>query len=1341
MTDVVIAQHPFGVDARQITVPGGLTIAEIVERAEIPAVYRPYIVASVDGHAVPSDWWAHVRPKTGVVLRAVPQGGGGDKDVTRSVLLIGVSIASAGVAAAAASAGYGAFAQGALGAVTSLVGRQLINEVAPPARPNDRGGGISDEAPTFSIQGARNKLNPYGVVPRVYGTHRVVPPYAAKPFTEVDGDDQYLRLLFVWGYGPLLLDNVRIGETAIEDYEDVEIESVQGFSGDGVPRLYSDTVDEQSLSIQLDESDGFQTRTTNSGADELSIDITFPNGLFRLNSDGSTSSLTVQVSIEFAVKDSNNWLAGGPKSVSSQTATVPTAESGDNSDAAFTVKARQRHNVMIDRGDGSVRFASGANTGGFGASPEAPPPPLWGYKVAEVTSVSDGTLENLVNVSNPSGVTGFNVTQGTNSDDIDVASGSIPATIIVTTEATRNPVRRNMRFRVPAGDEGKQFDVRLRRDTADRTDNTEVDTVVWSKLRAIENQSPVNMDGVALTALRIRATDQLNGIIDQFNGVVSSILPDKDSGPNSFVSSVSTTAASAFRDVLTGDANEYAVSTSRVDDDKLLEWAQFSIDNELDFWFVFDKETTVADALDKIAASARASKTLVDGKWSVTIDQKQDTPKALVTPRNARNMSMERRYVDKIHAIRARFPNRDADYQTDEIIVYNDDYNADGSGGKTAATRFERMDFPGLTSEKEIYRTARYFLAVDELRPETYTFDMDIEYLAFKRGDRIQYADDAVLISSGYGRVKATVQDTNSDTTEFTLDGEINLTGGDDIVARYRQADGTVQERDLVDPGTNTTTDTFTFDTPVSSANAPAVDDLVVIGVSTEETTPLLVQSIRPTDDFNAKITAKNYDSAVYDANSEAIPAFDPRITTSSEYVLERPPQPTVENIRSDETALTYGPDGTLVNRIVVEVTVPSNNEQRDAAFVQLRYRKSGSEGQFESVTAETTQGIVAARDVDTGVDYELQVRSLTRDGVASSYVVAANAHTVIGKTTKPPDPDTFDVVVQADGTRELTFTLVNAPPDLAGFDIRFISGSSTDYDAMETLTPQGRLVFSPFETNQIPSGLHSFGVKAVDTLGNYSENALFIEQDLPNPRLAGVLAQRKEKALGWPGTLNSMFEDTDEVLRAVAASDGQWSDTGPDWSSAGPTWFAWTNRESPVSYETPEIDLGSDANFTPRITVSATGTVTKEMKTGTDADGSVTGSYTSLDDVEGARYVQIKVTITGTTPELASMTTLIDGEVEITGREDIDTSSESASWFNRIAAGHFQVAANDQTGGITRASITAIQSITSRHWWSLENKTSTVNGNPAAEFKVYDETDTLADVTVDVELKGPKKV
>src|SRR5699024_5634917 len=149
----------------------------------------------------------------------------------------------------------------------------------------------SNETTPFSRRGAltgiRNRLAPYAPVPRVYGHMRLHPPMAAKPFTEVIENVQYLHLLFNLGPGPLQLSNPKIGETLIGsfdsnnkfspngNYEEVEIDVAEN------PRWYTNDVNQEAVNYTLADS-GDKTVRTTAVCDEATIGITFPRGLFSL---------------------------------------------------------------------------------------------------------------------------------------------------------------------------------------------------------------------------------------------------------------------------------------------------------------------------------------------------------------------------------------------------------------------------------------------------------------------------------------------------------------------------------------------------------------------------------------------------------------------------------------------------------------------------------------------------------------------------------------------------------------------------------------------------------------------------------------------------------------------------------------------------------------------------------------------------------------------------------------------------------------------------------------------------------------------------------------------------
>ena len=100
-----------------------------------------------------------------------------------------------------------------------------------------------------------------------------------------------------------------------------------------------------------------------------------------------------------------------------------------------------------------------------------------------------------------------------------------------------------------------------------------------------------------------------------------------------------------------------------------------------------------------------------------------------------------------------------------------------------------------------------------------------------------------------------------------------------------------------------------------------------------------------------------------------------------------------------------------------------------------------------------------------------------------------------------------------------------------------------------------------------------------------------------------------------------------------------------------------------------------------------------------------------------------------------------MDGDIRIEAFENIDTSDANTDKFERIAAGHFRIAPSSEMSTIIRAGIVALQNVGAGYSWELISKEAGAFGSPgqlAAEFKVYDNTNTLADATVDVEIKGP---
>ncbi len=311
----------------------GLTVKEILEKIDIPA--HVSFVVNIGGVPVRPEDYANVIPAAGanVTVRAIPTGGGGGKNIFRTILtivVIAVATIYSGPLGASISSSIGVSA-GVGTAMASMaimtVGMLLVNAIAPPATASiasannspgslggfsggSVGGGSSSSAaakPSYSLSGANNAMVPYGTIPMLLGRHRISPPYGARPYTTNEGDDQYLHCLFCPGQGLIFMADHRFGETPVLSFSDVEMEEFNG-DDDSNSELFPGDVFQQDESIVLKQVDGWAMRETQPNTNRISIDITYPNGLLELNDDGSTERIEGLVDIQYRLKGTTEWI-------------------------------------------------------------------------------------------------------------------------------------------------------------------------------------------------------------------------------------------------------------------------------------------------------------------------------------------------------------------------------------------------------------------------------------------------------------------------------------------------------------------------------------------------------------------------------------------------------------------------------------------------------------------------------------------------------------------------------------------------------------------------------------------------------------------------------------------------------------------------------------------------------------------------------------------------------------------------------------------------------------------------------------------------------------------------
>lgn len=161
-----------------------------------------------------------------------------------------------------------------------------------------------------TMKGQRNQSKLSQVIEKHYGTVRHWPSYAAKPYTQYRGGDQYFHGLFCIGLGKYTIEQKRIGDTDIDDFEEVESEIYQ--PGQEVT-LFPTNVQTSSEvgGIELPgpnepEYEGwtgpFVANAAGSKAYKIEVDYSFRQGLYKTGTTG-TSPLTVQAEFQYIRMD------------------------------------------------------------------------------------------------------------------------------------------------------------------------------------------------------------------------------------------------------------------------------------------------------------------------------------------------------------------------------------------------------------------------------------------------------------------------------------------------------------------------------------------------------------------------------------------------------------------------------------------------------------------------------------------------------------------------------------------------------------------------------------------------------------------------------------------------------------------------------------------------------------------------------------------------------------------------------------------------------------------------------------------------------------------------------
>lgn len=288
-------------------------------RALAPKTDKPFI-ALLNGRAVlRREWGRKLRDGDTLAFVVLPQGGGGGSNPLRVVLMIAVAIAAPYVASAMFQGAVlggtmGSFGLSMATAAVGLAGSMLVNALIPPPKPPSAqvASDIAAASPTYSIGAQGNSARIGQPIPEVFGRHLVYPDFAAMPYTEYSGNDQYLYQLFVIGRGHYDIEQIRIEDTPLANFDEVQTEVVG--PGGAVTLFPTRVITASEVSGQDMEYDvalgPFVANPADVDANTLGFDVVLPRGLYYANDKGGLDSRSIGFRLEYQAIDADGAAVG-----------------------------------------------------------------------------------------------------------------------------------------------------------------------------------------------------------------------------------------------------------------------------------------------------------------------------------------------------------------------------------------------------------------------------------------------------------------------------------------------------------------------------------------------------------------------------------------------------------------------------------------------------------------------------------------------------------------------------------------------------------------------------------------------------------------------------------------------------------------------------------------------------------------------------------------------------------------------------------------------------------------------------------------------------------------------
>jgi hypothetical protein len=292
------------------------------------------VICQLNGQWISRKAWARrVQDGDTVVFYQCLQGGGGSNPLKMILMLavavfapyLGSAILGINGAAALGSVGVGLF-----NAAIGIVGSMLVNALIPAPKPTQaqQSASLAAGSPTYSLGAQGNSARIGQPIPVIYGRMQIFPDFAAMPYVEYAGNEQYLYQLFCIGQGEYEIEAIRVEDTPISSFSEITYEVVP--PGGSVTLFPTSVITSGEVAGQEALTSTalgpFVANAAGTLANYLAIDVVMPRGVYYANDSGGLNSVSISWTVEAqAINDlgvaTGSWFTLGSHTYSAATTT------------------------------------------------------------------------------------------------------------------------------------------------------------------------------------------------------------------------------------------------------------------------------------------------------------------------------------------------------------------------------------------------------------------------------------------------------------------------------------------------------------------------------------------------------------------------------------------------------------------------------------------------------------------------------------------------------------------------------------------------------------------------------------------------------------------------------------------------------------------------------------------------------------------------------------------------------------------------------------------------------------------------------------------------------------